>query len=54
MADAELESQSAFVDSSTVIRARQSGFEEKVRIFVLLVHFRISRSRRSVDMKESV
>lgn len=52
--DAELGNWYACVDGSTSFWARQSGFEEQViiSIFVLLVHFLLSRSSRSIGMEE--
>lgn len=41
------------MDGGTVIWARLGRFEEKVMISVLLVHFRLSRSSRSIGMGAS-
>lgn len=37
-----------------IVWVRQSRFEEKVMICVMLVHFRLSRSSRSPGMEERV
>lgn len=42
------------VDGGPIVWVRQSRFEEKVMICVMLVQFRLSRSSRSPGMEESV